>query len=435
MSSSPSSSTDPWFELANGPHTGKTYWQGKSFLIRKHCPPEPFQVNGHYRDNPRPIADWDLWGARKQYGIDRLEFALAYPPMDDESHQHPSTGNDTVLERSLTITGSKTRRNNDNGSERRGAHVLTCFLDGDATVEYIAKIYDGVDYPGSYQEPDCMTLADMDYSIEACAYRNLQSIPGVGGVLVPAYFGSWTFALDNPNADADPNGPAAVARQRWVRMILIELVPGECLLDMIERARVPVPSLEPTLRPITTTNYSVLPPEAFRIRVIRNIIEADIIIWWEALLTNHDFHPRNIMVKPDGKVVIIDFNHAQLFEFTTYGDVHPRQREPGHPDALTQPESPIERYWAVPFGSVAAGWVGDLWKHWMPESWVKDPDQATEWLVATFRDDTRFAPLSHDFLNCYFRTKCSPRAQKLLEDLGREPAGKGAEKKGKEIDI
>lgn len=298
--SSPSSTTSSRTS-SSAEHEANPYRPGRTLVIRQHIPPEPFQINGHYRDNPRPVADLDHWETRKEFGIDRLEFALAHPPMENETH--PACG--TALERSLTITGRKTRRRHDGSGQHGGAHVLTCFLDGDTTTEYIAKIYDGIDYPGSYDEPDCMTLADMDYSIEACAYQNLQPISGVGGVLVPAYFGSWTFALDVPDPKPDPGSghskPAPRQRQRWVRMILLELIPGKRLLDMIEPAKVPIHS----------------------------------------------------------------------------------------------------------------------------------PDQATEWLVATFRDDARFTPLSQRFLNSYTRTECSPRALELLEGLGRKLADKDEEREGR----
>ena len=42
------------------------------------------------------------------------------------------------LERTLT-TGDKAIR------KRGGAHVVTCFLDGGRSAQYIAKIYDGVE--------------------------------------------------------------------------------------------------------------------------------------------------------------------------------------------------------------------------------------------------------------------------------------------------
>jgi hypothetical protein len=89
--------------------------------------------------------------------MDRVKFALDYPPIE--------TDPPGKLERTLTITGSKTRRTSG------GAHVPTRFLDGQP-VEYVAKIYDGVHYRMDPNERghDCMTAADLDYSLEALAY-------------------------------------------------------------------------------------------------------------------------------------------------------------------------------------------------------------------------------------------------------------------------
>ena len=90
----------------------------------------------------------------------------------------------------------------------------------------MAKIYDGVDYPfKDYMDLDCMYLADRDYSCEAAAY---QTIPlNLQGSIVPRYFGSWTFSVET-GVSSCPH--------RYVRLILLEHVGGECVLDMILRA-------------------------------------------------------------------------------------------------------------------------------------------------------------------------------------------------------
>ncbi|KAK3905569.1 hypothetical protein C8A05DRAFT_30634 [Staphylotrichum tortipilum] len=140
------------------------YGINATLRIRKHLPPYLFTG-----------SDWDE--------SDRVEFALANPPFETEP---PGT-----VERVLTVTGSKTIR--DDG----GPQVVTCFLDGDPSTQYVAKIYDGAKYPLSdpYSSGrgynDCMSYADRDYNIEAWAYRTMQ--PAIGGTFVPAYHGSWTF--------------------------------------------------------------------------------------------------------------------------------------------------------------------------------------------------------------------------------------------------
>jgi hypothetical protein len=218
-----------------------SYRANTTFFIREHHPPEPF--TGAYGPSPRPPVDWRRWEHQDAWEIDRVEFALANPPLE--------TSPPGQRERTLTITGVRTLR------DRGGAHVVTCFLDADQSAEYAAKIYDGANYPLGGRRPyslDCMSWADRDYSIEAWAYRIMRSA-GLDGAVVPRYHGSWTFALDTHIA----------GRQRWVRMILMELVRGECMLDMIVRAEDKMGR---------RVDYSLLPGEEFRLRVLQNILES-----------------------------------------------------------------------------------------------------------------------------------------------------------------
>jgi hypothetical protein len=220
--------------------------------------------------------------------------------------------------------------------------------------------------------------------------------PVIGETFVPAYHGSWTFAVGEP--------------ERWVRMILIELVQGECMLDIITRAE------ENDGR---TVDYARLPPEDVRIRVVKSIREANLFIWWHAAVQHHDLAPRNVMVRPDGTAVIIDFNSAYIYEFSPRYDMHPRTREK-NPQPL--PPSLIERLWPFP-----RGYKPDyLWIHWIPQTWIKDPTLGAEWLVETYRDDPRFMPPSTFWLNRDFHEEDGVRAVRLLESLGRESAASKA---------
>ncbi|KAK3290185.1 uncharacterized protein B0H64DRAFT_413585 [Chaetomium fimeti] len=363
--------------------TPTRYAPDTTLRIREHLPPEPFRANSDYKPSPRPDADWSCWDPDAYEITNLTEFALANPPVETES---PGK-----TERTLTITGTKTRRQSRGcAPERGGAHVVTCFLDGDSSVEYIAKIYDGVDYPTDMETWDCMSRADEDYAVEAWAYRGMQSV--IGGTVVPAYFGSWTFPLDTNHNN----------RQRWVRMILLELIQGECLADIMKRAET---GAAPPAAPV---DYSLLPPDDFRLRVLRSVIDSKLAVWWEGLLDHNDLEPRNIMVRPDGSVAIIDFNHVTLYEFTIYGREHPRQLL----DPAALPESPIQKYWPVPFGSVARGYEKSrVWGRWVPESWLGDLDLATEWLVETWRGSAKYAPLEQGWLDWTFHDRNSVRSK------------------------
>jgi hypothetical protein len=246
---------------------------------------------------------------------DRVAFALDNPPIETL----PPSGE----QHTFTITGTKSLRQFDSGTDDGGAHVVTGYLDGDEAAVYVAKIYDGVHYPLDDDDGmDCMLLADCHYAVEYWAYRMMQAVETVGAKLIPSCVGSWTFALDT-------NQPG---RCRWVRMILLELVhDAETMLAKIVRA-----TEDDDIR------YSLLAPEEFRLRVLKNLFEASISIWWDAEVLHMDYEPRNVMVRNGGSVVIVDFNHAIVYRFFHYHQ-HPKHNA----GAPKRPPPPIERYWPV----------------------------------------------------------------------------------------
>ncbi len=60
--------------------------------IREHLPPEPF--TGDYGPNPRPPVDWSRWKGRYWDQRDRVEFALANPPLETEPPGFPRAHHD-----------------------------------------------------------------------------------------------------------------------------------------------------------------------------------------------------------------------------------------------------------------------------------------------------------------------------------------------------
>ena len=368
---------------SNGPVSSESaYRVGTKLRIREHIPPRPF--TGDYGPSPRPSVDWSRWEDLADSEIGRVEFALANPPIETKPPGE--------AERTLTITGIKTRR------KGGGANVVTCFLDRDRSVEYIAKIYDGAHYP-LYADPcgiDCMSSADRDYSTEAWAYRIMQ--PLIGGTVIPAYHGSWTFALDTSRP----------GQRRWVRMILIELVRGECMLDIILRAN----------DRHERVDYSLLPPEQFRLRVLQNIIDAETTIWWEAAIEHEDVEPRNVIVNPDGSVVLIDFNQTYINRFSCHKPKHPKEENP-----TPFPPTPIERYWPLPRGFADGPEKRGRWADWIPKAWLSDKELAAEWLIQTYRNSPKYDSPFQDFLDGIYHHRRSKKILNLLEELGRNPAG------------
>ncbi len=364
------------------------YREGAELRIRSHVPPEPFF--GGYGDCPRSHVGLN-YNLKYPQDADRIDFALDFPPLETEPPAED--------EHTFTITGVKTlRRFHVDGG---GAHVVTGYFDGNKDAVYVAKIYDGVDYPleDGTDGLDCMTLADSDYATEAWAYETMQPVKGVGARLVPGYYGAWTFALDTGRARG----------QRWVRMLLLQLLPGETVLSKIMRATVD-----------GVVQQARLPGLETRLRILRDTFEAEESICWDAEVLHTDLTPRNVMVEPDGRVVIFDFNRAVVYPF------HYRPHHKHDKGASPLPESPIERYWPFPPGSGTFTDPGNPWESWVPPSWIENPELAAEWLLETWKDPPpgKYMPLSDYFLNNAAHTKRSKKLQAALEKLGRKPAKK-----------
>ncbi|KAK4118959.1 hypothetical protein N657DRAFT_323490 [Parathielavia appendiculata] len=363
------------------------YREGVELRIRKHVPPTPFGAG--YGPCPRR----KVGVGPDATDVDRVAFAMDNPPLETE----PAA----TEEHTFTITGSKTlRRFHVDGG---GAHVVTGYFDRDKGVVCLAKIYDGVYYPLENQDSgwDSMTLADADYAIEAWAYETMQPVQGVGAKLVPEYYGTWTFTVaDRPN------------RRRWVRMLLLQLVPGETVLAKILKAT-----------KNNSVQLSLLPDQDTRLRVLKDTFEAAISIWWEAEVLHGDLSPRNVMVRPDGSVVLIDFNQAVVYPF------HYRSHPKHNKDARPLPHSPIERHWPFAPGTgtfADPGNQGNQWASWVPQSWLQNPELAAEWLLKTWGSPApgKYAPLSDYFFNHPAHAERSRKLQAALEKLGREPAKK-----------
>lgn len=159
-------------------------------------------------------------------------------------------------------------------------------------------------------------------------------------------------------------------------MLIIELIPGESLLDEICRS----------LGKHEDIQYGLMPPEEYRLAVLRNIFEAEMAIYWDTEIWHSDLEPRNIRIRDDGSAAIIDFNRVSMFK---YGGLaaHPKYSDGGD-SAL--PMSPLERYW--PFGGGSGIFTLSLsywWARRVPQSWCENNDLAAEWCLAAWAGPTR----------------------------------------------
>ena len=263
-----------------------------------------------------------------------------------------------------------------------GPHLVPCYLDSDESCHYVAKIYDGVDYPLSGPGPrgyDCMCQADQDYSREAAAYQNMPL--DLQGSTVPRYFGSWTFSVET----------GVRGLRRCVRLILLEHLDGECMLDMISRAKglpqIPLPAELFELFDTLPINYRLLPPEPERLDVLASIIEAEITLF-HAGIAHRNIAPQNVLISRSmNRVIFIDFNRSRVYKCYESGR---RFLKSWGPNPV--PISPIERYWKSPrFTDEFGGWV--------PQSWLTHNDRVWNWLCTHWGPSTKFARLSKDFLS------------------------------------
>lgn len=335
------------------------YAPGKQLTIRAHTPPTPFskRYNNAY-DIREPVRDLPD-------NIDRIAFALENPPIETWPPQ-------TAKSRRLTILKKIDHRP---VSRVGGPHVVICYLDSDKSQRYVAKIYDGVDYPiKDSNDFDCMYLADKDYSCEATAYQNIPL--SLQGSIVPHYFGSWTFSVKTGLAHC-PDRP--------VRMILIEHINGECMLDMILRAKGVAPTNKPAeLFEDIPIDYQLLPPETERLNIMARVIEAEVALF-HAGIVQGDLASRNVLIeRSSNRVILIDFNCSVVLKYTNYDRYNKND-----PNAL--PISPIERFWG------SAGLV-DEFVGWVPESWLMDYYEKRMWLYNRWIGSTKFAPPSKRFL-------------------------------------
>jgi hypothetical protein len=366
------------------------YQPGNKLEIQPHTPPPPY--GAHYQNND--LVRQPIRGLVDDSGHDRVDhmgFVISNPPLDTPTPSGTKAAQPQVLNIVRTISHKPKE-------EGGGPVVVSCYLNGDQSAKYIAKIYDGFEYklaePGQ-RSCDCMYWADMHYSREAAAY---EAIPTrFQGSIVPRYFGSWTFPLST----GVPN------RHRWVRMILVEYIHGECMLDMILHARGATradPEPKRWRQESPRLDYSLLPPEKERLDVLARIVEAETMIWWYGGVHHMDVEPRNVMKSRSGpanaisRVALIDFNAAYVLHRCERG----RQTMEMLGLGKGLPPSPIERYWT---GSQFA--YGGTYGEWIPESWAVDDDGyevshvlAAKWLILQWRASSKFRPPSEKFLNC-----------------------------------
>ncbi|KAK4195831.1 hypothetical protein QBC40DRAFT_15531 [Triangularia verruculosa] len=373
------------------------YQEGLILTIQRHIPPLPF--GGRYLGSPRTPTVWDSRN-------DRLAFALDNPPLETEPLPDPQVA-------TLTVVKDRSLRASD-GRIVAGPRLLACFYNGDPERECMAQIYDGVNYPlhcgyiGCDVEPredctecmDCMTRADLDYSLEAYTYFDLRNRPEFADFL-PRYYGSWTFSR--------PAGRPGQSRP--VRMNLLGTVDGETMSNMIANSLSQRDSQRPRPLPKPYDDVEV------RLSVLRQLIELDNSLWWNAETWVTDFGPRQVILcEEDDSVKLINFTRARLYSCMR-GNDHPNKYANDDIAEPRKPESPIEMYW--PFRPSSDNFLraDGPFRYWIPETWIADPELAAQWLVDTFQSSSKYQAPSDFFLNLEYHKKLKEPTLDLVISL------------------
>jgi len=241
-----------------------------------------------------------------------LKLCLSHPPQDGPAHDTKKT---FTLEISHELAVE----------EGRGAQVFV------GNNRLVAKIFDPLYYPENesrYLIEDATQNADMDYSREVAAYKELEA--SCGGKQIPSFHGSWTCHV--------PTQSPLGLKMRPVRLILIEYLRGSSLLD-----------LKPTL-------YS----EQNRLIIVAQAMEAWVTIHHEGV-SQGDFSPRNVLLcEPldgDSRVAIVDFSLSVVGRLAS-GKCHK--------DRFKLPLSPLARFIGDSNDFIAAGWLPESFD-WMWE--------------------------------------------------------------------
>ncbi|KAH6974732.1 hypothetical protein EDB80DRAFT_659097 [Ilyonectria destructans] len=315
------------------------YRHGLDLSIRRHIPPPPYgfgYVKGTERQQSPspPIRE-----------VTQSEWCVRHPPADSPyPHPDPTLHSLRVLDEIACKDG-------------RGSQIVRCCLDDYESQVYVAKIYDALYYSFTYSGTpvDVTWRADMDYRCEAASYEDLQKAE-VDGLLVPKYYGSWTF--DVPLFGSDIVRP--------VRMVLMEWIQGITMYSLVEEGQ--------------TTR---IPPQQ-RLNILAGAMEVYCKLIFHGV--NHrDFAPRNIVLVGSNieahlpRVLLIDLNRS----------VATNRPNSTFPRIITErPDNPI---------TYLFGTCNNEFLSWVPQPHRSKPSVFKGWLKTTWENSEEFeAPVGRN---------------------------------------
>ncbi|KAK3392891.1 Alpha/Beta hydrolase protein [Podospora didyma] len=251
--------------------------------------------------------------------------------------------------------------------------VVRCYLDDDESSHYAAKIFDAMDYPLAERNMgderlDCTWHADVGYTREAWAYQHIPLKK---------------IRVASCRATTAPSRP--------VRLLLLELIPGESMEQIIDHAKKTQQEEDASETP-SKRHYLFLPPEEERLKIMAHVVEAIVTLNWDADLLHNDIYPRNVMIthNEDRPIVIIDFGLSNVIDF---------QRDKNNP----LPLSPIQYIHVDSFFNLQ-------FADWRPTSWF-GPDvdpyltPGTQWLIERWAGCDKFQLVDESRLKRWKRSE------------------------------
>lgn len=327
------------------PRPENPYRKGMTLKIHKHeaCPPFGLDYDS-FLDDPirRRVQEWDWEGKTL------VDLCLEHPPNEGKTDCEDS--------RTLRIVQELQVKSG------RGAQLVICRLDNDDQ-DYVAKIYDPLYYDprqGCYTYEDVTYRSDLHYSREVAAYNELDRfVSGVCGMVVPKFYGSWTFQI--------PVSLPTGERMRDVRMILMERVHGRSMAEFDKN------TISESERLITLGRMA-------------QIVES--IAWYG--VRHNPTGPWNVMLYDSetpgevGRIVIVGFEDSVVTwldnNYFSHGDPDPWPEKPANP---------LDRWFS---GGYCSDCFYHFFREWLPESWDRRLQPLQEWMHERWSKDDRFQP-------------------------------------------
>lgn len=324
-------------------HVPFPYVKGQQFTVRSHVPPPPTPL----KRGCCLESDAGRLEREKLHPIDRC---LLHPPLP---------GSDGLLKVDFKIIHPICVGSNHHHAQVVVVNIVKTHIPAKGLNKgktLVAKIYDPLYAADEDNYVNPFLVADKNYTHETATYMKLADLQGS---LIPQYYGS--FSLEIPTGRQKP---------RYVRLILIEFIPGSSMLD------------------IDPSNLS----QSHRQHIMKSIIDFTTLLYTRDMV-HQDLFRRNILVINAGsdeqKVIFIDFGDMRLSR-TAYAE--PELESEYFPGTYV---SPLLK-WHEAHGRTSEfrDWIDWDWQPWLEAEYGHTRDTITKEMQDKFLPDYILNPPS-----------------------------------------